>query len=189
HDFDALEDDGLVRDQHRERIPSRGGEIRFAQHATPFGVDRTLVMKREDPGRTQDRLPKPANAEEQQERAHNDLKIVDRNCRDRGPEYRDDRSECRETGHRPDPGGAPTRATPTESTIVAASIASTEAPRKAAVSCGAPCIQIDMASVPGCGVSRRRPPNRGTGGERHGNREGGKIDRVHRAEHASGCYE
>ena len=86
HDFHAFQHDGLVRGQHRHCIPSRGRVVRRSQRARLLRIDRALVMVRDDACGAQNGFAQPADSEQQQRRAHDDLQVGDRNRRDRGAE-------------------------------------------------------------------------------------------------------
>src|SRR6267142_1582949 len=107
-DLEALEDHSLERGDERDGIPP--GRCRFGGAGQRRGraLERSaLVVERDDPGPPQHRLPQPAQPEQQEEKADDQLEDGERNDRERRAETDDEGGEDREPAGRSQERPAP----------------------------------------------------------------------------------
>ena len=86
HDLDALEHDDLERGRDPDPVPAARRPPVAAQRLRLAGEGGRLVVERDHAGRAQDRLPEPAQAEEEDQRPDRELHEPERDAGQRRPE-------------------------------------------------------------------------------------------------------
>jgi hypothetical protein len=156
HHFKSFEKDRLEGRDSRDPVePRLAAACLFAQFRGLDRERRRLIMERDDPRRTQDRLSQPPHAEQQEQDANDELQEVQRHMIEQGPSAITMSASTARPARTPRPAGRQPRTIATASTIVSASTASTSEARKAAAIAGQTSAKLPVTRSLLCGLKKQ----------------------------------